>query len=308
MRKHPTVKLTVSDEDQNKNISGMDMDTDDTCSTSASENVKMESLENFESESQALSTSLKSVKVKQSKVTGYVRKKVPFLKKIDDSFLLLFIKDLQLFSVVEDFGFRKFVNDLNPNYQLPSRRTITDTYLTAAYEQRLEEVEIELAWAKAVTLTTDSWTSRNTESFLGVTAHYLKNDYELNSVLLGCVSFKGSHTGTYYATKISELLKKWNLDDKILMVISDNAANIKKAIKDDLKLKHFGCYAHTLNLIARDALNNIECINSKIRAIVGHFKRSNLHNDIFLEKQKKMEEKLKNLYRMSLPVGTLHSI
>lgn len=42
--------------------------------------------------------------------------------------------------------------------------------------------------------------------------------------------------------------------NKIVMVISDNAVNIK-AIKDILKLNQYGCFAHTLNLVANDAMN-----------------------------------------------------
>jgi hypothetical protein len=55
-------------------------------------------------------------------------------KEIDDALMLLFIKYFQTFSVVEDNGFRKFVSKLNPGYQLPSRKHISNTMLTAEYQ------------------------------------------------------------------------------------------------------------------------------------------------------------------------------
>lgn len=41
--------------------------------------------------------------------------------------------------------------------------------------------------------------------------------------------------------------------------MSDNPGNMKKAVKDELELKHFGYCAHTLNLIAQ---GDVQTINS----------------------------------------------
>lgn len=51
------------------------------------------------------------------------------------------------------------------------------------------------------------------------------------------------------------------------MGITDNAANVKKAIIEELKWKHLGCYAPTINLITQDLVN-------KTKEIISHFKRS----------------------------------
>lgn len=57
--------------------------------------------------------------------------------------------------------------------------------------------------------------------------------------------------------------------------MSENAPNIKKAIQKNLKWRHFGCFAHTINLIVMDALKQLEpvCkVREKVRSIVGFFK------------------------------------
>lgn len=43
-----------------------------------------------------------------------------------------------------------------------------------------------------------------------------------------------------------------------------------------LGLKHFGCFAHSINLIVQDALkiNSMSTIIGKVKSIFGHFKRS----------------------------------
>jgi hypothetical protein len=64
-------------------------------------------------------------------------KKIPAVqrKEIDDALMLLFIKDFQTFSVVEDKGFRKFVSTLNPTYQFPNRKHISNTMLTSEMQK-----------------------------------------------------------------------------------------------------------------------------------------------------------------------------
>lgn len=56
-----------------------------------------------------------------------------------------------------------------------------------------------------------------------------------------------------------------NLKNKILITVSDNASNIKKAANDVLKWKLFGCYVNNINLIVRLPLSvvmmfQISCI------------------------------------------------
>lgn len=152
-----------------------------------------------------------------------------------------------------------------------------------------------MAEAESVTLTTDCWTSRNTESFLAVTAHFIDSKFEVQSVLLDCASFGESHTSSNLAQEIRRIIKEWNLENKVLLIISDNAANVKRAIKEELKLKHFGCYAHTINLIAQDALKQISGILDKVKTIVGFFRRSSSGMAKLIEQQKLLNKDPKKL-------------
>ena len=43
--------------------------------------------------------------------------------------------DMQPFSIVDDNGFIKFVNALDPKYQLPCGRTVTDTLLPLLFNE-----------------------------------------------------------------------------------------------------------------------------------------------------------------------------
>lgn len=96
----------------------------------------------------------------------------------------------------------------------------------------------------------------------------------------------------------SDILDKWNLYDKLVAIVSDNARNVKNAIVDVLKKRNHNCVAHTLNLMVKDCLEHRvenepeleilgELIN-KCRAIVTHFKQSPKSSYKLLEMQRQM--------------------
>ena len=109
---------------------------------------------------------------------------------LDDALVEMVVKDLQLFSVVEDEGFRAFVGKLDPAYTLPTRALkimVCDKYHTAK-----EKVKAELRDAAVcVSLTCGppiTWIHT-----WAVACHFTKED-KLCSRLLGVAKFTGIHS------------------------------------------------------------------------------------------------------------------
>lgn len=69
--------------------------------------------------------------------------------------------------------------------------------------------------------------------------------------------------------------------------VSDNAANITKAIKT-LKWTHHPCLAHTINLFVRDALKVMKPTVDKVKAIVEFFHRSTTATENLRSTQRQM--------------------
>lgn len=116
-------------------------------------------------------------------------------KKLDDLLMQLFIFDYQPFSVVQDRGFKAFVEGLNPSYQLPDRKVLSNNHLPALYEACMSEVKEKLKTdAESVCLTTDIGASCVNDGFRGVTADYIDQNFKMSCVLLDCVPLYGSHT------------------------------------------------------------------------------------------------------------------
>ena len=75
--------------------------------------------------------------------------------------------------MVEDTGFKEFVDFAFPEYKMPSRSTIT-LLIEKAHEAAKKELHQELERVDHVSVTTDGWTSKyGQKSFTTVTLHYL---------------------------------------------------------------------------------------------------------------------------------------
>jgi zinc finger BED domain-containing protein 1 (E3 SUMO-protein ligase ZBED1) len=231
---------------------------------------------------------LNPLKRRQLAITNFTPKKISVdgQKKLDNSLMKLFIKDLQPFSVVEDTGFKEFVNMLNPGYKIPNRHSISKTLIPAAYEKCVNEVK-ETISNELVTacLTTDCWTSRDNKSYIAITVHFIDNNFNLKSILLSCHSLIENHTSENLAEQINKTLNAWNLKNKIVFSVSDNAYNIQNALAQ-LKFKHFGCFAHTLNLIVQCALKKENDLIDKVKNICTHFRKSTNANNKLIAYQK----------------------
>lgn len=130
----------------------------------------------------------------------------------------MIVKDLQPSSIVEDTGFKDLINYLEPGYKVPSRYTLSNTFLDAQYLEVKNRLKEELQSTNFISITTDGWTSRATTSYQAVTAHYILN-WELKSALIGCFECHEQHTAEYIKNELCTLLSQWNIQNKIFVCI-----------------------------------------------------------------------------------------
>lgn len=197
-------------------------------------------------------------------------------QKLDASLLLMLTKDMQPARIVEDDGFRHFVKELDSRYELPSRRTIMRDMLPKVYTDEKQLLMNELMETSFVALTTDIWTSSQTQAYLSVTAHYITRQFQLTSAVLKTVNMTTTHTGENIAAELTKVIYEFSLKGKVVAVVSDNASNMTAAVRI-LGLRHLPCFAHTLNLIVRAALQETPGVTQlveKVKTIVEHFHRS----------------------------------
>ena len=200
-------------------------------------------------------------------------------------------RDNQAFSLVENEGFQFFMHKALPLYSLPCRKTFTNL-LDGKYEGQVPKFKAQLSQYEYFTMTTDVWTEQHTnKSYLGVTIHYLDN-IDMQSTQLGVFPLEERHTAQYLEQILNQICTEWNLPkQKVIAVITDNAANIVKAVTNYFgELNHLPCFAHTLNLVCERSLEMSEAVAVvivKLRNIVTWFKHSIVGTDMLRKLQLK---------------------
>ena len=194
--------------------------------------------------------------------------------------------DLRPLRVVEGTGFKQLMNYIEPAYVVPSRTHIT-SICRKKYHAIKQEVSNSLESTTSVALTTDIWTSRTVQSYITVTVNFLTEDWILDSRVLVTHEMMERHTGVNIAECLREIVKDWNLDNKVVAVVHDNASNMVLAC--DL-LEGWGdlcCFGHTLQLAVSAGLDihSISRLTGVCKKIVTHFKHSVVATTALHERQ-----------------------
>ncbi|XP_055919485.1 E3 SUMO-protein ligase ZBED1-like [Eupeodes corollae] len=206
-------------------------------------------------------------------------------KSADNALVDLIVLDFQPLQIVENEGFRRYSKVLNSEYNIPSRKKIAEM-LQESYSiesrclmQKLQEIEY-------IALTSDIWTSDSNKCFISITAHYVEQA-KMKTSVISTSELEENHTAENIATKMRKILDEWQIGAKVVSIVTDNAASMKKAVSEILNKRNHYCVAHTLNLAVKDCIDkpileeqpsndrlSIPQILSKCRGIVSHFNHS----------------------------------
>ena len=197
-------------------------------------------------------------------------------------------RDLRPVSVVDRAGFLNLMDVAEPRFVVPCRRTVMN-HIDRKYYEMKRAVRGSLSGQQCVTLTTDMWTSRAGDGYFSLTVHYVTEEFEMVSDQLQCQHIPGEHDHTHISEAITAALSEWciQLDEDVVAFVTDNGSNIKKSLKDDLKILNLPCSGHTLNLSVQRAfaLPEMHTAVARDRKVVEHFNKSCLDFEKLGEKQ-----------------------
>lgn len=95
--------------------------------------------------------------------------------------------------MVEDVGFKELVAKLDATYTLPTRKAVKNLVEGQAWKA-WQKAKAEIQGVETVSLTADMWTSINMDAYLAVICHYIKNNNQFATLLLGAKPFSKTHT------------------------------------------------------------------------------------------------------------------
>ena len=203
----------------------------------------------------------------------------------DHAIVIWIIADQQPFSVVENEIFIKMMNIFDPRYKVPDRHQIKEMVIQE-FDLRRSNIYYDLRKIPGkVSFTTDMWTSTlSSEAYLGLTIHYIDQNWTLQRFLLDIIPFKNRHTRVNMSTAISNVLCEFNLADRALALTTDNESamvvcgrKLAEEFEQDLKnlsFRHYRCSAHILNLAVKQGMEVIDQEILAVRKLMSKIKNS----------------------------------
>jgi len=142
----------------------------------------------------------------------------PFKKEEFNEKLIEWIVDeMHPYTIAEEKGFNNIIKYLNPSANSITGDT-AKTKIDRTFETKKKEMIIELEkLTSKPSFTLDCWTSMNMIAYLGVTIHYINEDFEIQNYLLDFVHLNDKHSGAILAEEFVDVLKSFGLKNKVVV-------------------------------------------------------------------------------------------
>lgn len=224
------------------------------------------------------------------------------------------------FRSFDDPNFRKMFSKLAALDNIPTRQTVSEIFLRKTSE--LEPIiAARLSNCLSISLTFDIWSHKKaTTSYGCVTAHYIKESI-LNTIILEFKEIPYPHTSDKLREFLYEMIKRFNIQSKLISITTDNATNNIAAIEElkydqDLKLyqnfglgfSHIRCFAHCLNLTCKAGLSEFSNELKLIRQFIGAVNGSAITSKLFEDVQLKLIEQKPEIFLIKKPLKLVQDV
>ncbi|GES83434.1 zinc finger BED domain-containing protein RICESLEEPER 2-like [Rhizophagus clarus] len=178
----------------------------------------------------------------------------------------------------------------DPYYKIPDRHQIKEIIIDE-FNERRSNIGYDLQKISSkVSFTADMWTSTiSSEAYLGLTIHYIDQNWVFRRFLLDIISFKVRYIGINMVAAITNILNEFNLVGKALALTTDNESAMlvcgRKLSKEfekelnNLTFSHYCCSAYILNLAVKQGMEIVDQEIVEVRQLMSKIKNSVLFCD-----------------------------
>ncbi|KAK4792834.1 hypothetical protein SAY86_023269 [Trapa natans] len=204
-------------------------------------------------------------------------------------------------NIVEHIGFKRFVKNLQPLFDLSTPNKVEDDCLEIYEKEKQKMFEVLDKLPGKISLSIDVCASANESQYFILSSHFINDSWQLRKKILSFLKVDSSHTEDMQADSIIGCLMDWDIDRKLFSMTSDHFSTntIVSRIKDRLMQNRFlfgqgqlfdvQCVASVLNQMVEQAMESLRDVVPKVRETIRYIKSSKL----MLEKFKKMSQKEK---------------
>lgn len=173
------------------------------------------------------------------------------------------------FHIVESQSFNKLMHYCNSLVPTLSHQTVARDLQSMHAELKpiiVERFAKHIASGGCFIITLNAWTSGNKIPYLGITAHWMDLDWDLNDTVIGFKRLHGSHTAENLCSVLIKCLREFSIENHIQCVTADNH-KVNDALFDRLEGQMLGwrkkhgqvrCMAHVMNLAAQKIISSLK--------------------------------------------------
>lgn len=199
-------------------------------------------------------------------------------------------------SMVEHVGFKMFVRNLQPLFEIVTNSTVELDCMTL-YEKEKQKVYETISRLRGrVNVAVDVWNSPENARYLCMTAHYIDEEWKLQKRILNFIMIDAAHTEDIHSEVIIKCLMDWDIERNLFsMTFSDlfTSDEIVSRIKEHLsqnrpllnsgRLFDIRCAADVLRLLVEDVMDALREVIHKIRDSIRYIKSSQIMQGKFNE-------------------------
>lgn len=94
-----------------------------------------------------------------------------------------------------------------------------------------------------------AWTNPpKTRSLVSLTGHFIV----ILKLIPGAHVVENDHTGSFIEEKLRKMIDKWNIGNKLFLLLPDTIKNMVSAMRG--QFESVGCMSYTLQMVVKDAL------------------------------------------------------
>jgi len=136
---------------------------------------------------------------------------------LNNLLLSFIVTSFSPFEIVENFHLKRMFYLLNPKYKLPCSKTVANSLLDNRYNEVVNKIKKEIEKVDCICATTDNWTSVQDYGYIGVTIHYVDDDFVLQSFTISTKHIDGIHSAANITSTLFDIFQKWNIVAKVII-------------------------------------------------------------------------------------------
>lgn len=191
-------------------------------------------------------------------------------KEKEESMLRWIISTTQPLSTVTNKAYIEHMHIIDPEFVIPGEKKLR-MMIARSYGYNKEKLSQLLKTAQSISLTADLWTSRSKHGYLGLTATWINQNFEILDVLLEITYFPTPHTAEAIANIIKDSIQRWKIEDRVITITTDNGSNMIAAINKLAPITRLSCVAHTLQLAIVKGLKLVQPLTKHAKQLINFF-------------------------------------